>query len=223
MTSANALAAGAGCYDAGRAAALTGVPKSTVYWWARSGVVVPSVSPTAEKLWSYNDLIALRIVSWLRHPKSGGQLPANPMPNVRQALAVLDAQGIDLWHRQHRCSLLVDRKSRIFIRSGEDIQDLYGQPTLLPAETLDLTQPFAMDGAVGPDLIQPGPRLRIVPAKVAGEPHIEGTRLTTQTIAALYYRGYPSGPIADLYQQPVAAVEAAIKLEAQLASQREAA
>lgn len=157
MTSANALAAGAGCYDAGRAAALTGVPRSTVYWWARSGVVVPSVSPTAEKLWSYNDLIALRIVSWLRHPKSGGQLPANPMPNVRQALAVLDAQGIDLWHRQRGCSLLVDRKSRIFIRSNEDIQDLYGQPTLLPAETLDLTQPFAMDGAMGPDLIRPGP------------------------------------------------------------------
>lgn len=223
MTSASAVAAGAGCYDAGRAAALTGVPKSTVYWWARSGVVVPSVSPTAEKLWSYNDLIALRIVSWLRHPKGEGQLPANPMPQVRQALAVLDAQGIDLWHREFGCSLLVDRKSRIFIRSAGEVQDLFGQPTLLPAETLDLTQPFAMDGARGPDLIQPGPQLRIVPAKVAGEPHIEGTRLTTQTIAALHYRGYPSDQIADLYQQPMTAIQAALDLEAQLATHRDAA
>ncbi|MCL2464549.1 MAG: hypothetical protein FWF28_05725, partial [Micrococcales bacterium] len=59
-------AAVSGCYEASRAAALSGVPKSTLYEWARRRVVVPSVSPEREKLWSYADLMALRIVSWLR-------------------------------------------------------------------------------------------------------------------------------------------------------------
>ncbi|MGK2959094.1 MAG: hypothetical protein ACSLFB_12010 [Acidimicrobiales bacterium] len=59
-----------GCYNARRTAALSGVPRSTVYDWALKGVVVPSISPEREKLWSYADLMALRIVSWLRHPKS---------------------------------------------------------------------------------------------------------------------------------------------------------
>lgn len=50
-----------GCYEAARAAALSGVPLTAVYWWARHGVVVPSVSPERTKLWSSSDLIALRV------------------------------------------------------------------------------------------------------------------------------------------------------------------
>ena len=60
--SARVKAAFEGCYDGPRAAALSGVPVSTVYLWARSGIVEPSVSPTRIKLWSYADLMALRIV-----------------------------------------------------------------------------------------------------------------------------------------------------------------
>lgn len=89
-------AASDGCYEAERAAALSGVPKTTIYWWARHSIVMPSVSPTREKLWSYADLMALRIVSWLRHVKPG-DLPASPMPRVRDALALLDQNGLDLW------------------------------------------------------------------------------------------------------------------------------
>jgi phage terminase Nu1 subunit (DNA packaging protein) len=68
-----AKSASDGCYEAARAAALSGVSKTTVYWWARQGIVLLSVSPVREKLWSYSDLMALRVVSWLRHPKGGGQ------------------------------------------------------------------------------------------------------------------------------------------------------
>ncbi|MGI9156816.1 MAG: hypothetical protein ACR2FG_09295 [Marmoricola sp.] len=92
--------ASAGCYDAHRAAALSGVPKSTVYDWARKEVVVPSISPRQEKLWSYADLMALRIVSWLRRPKSessNGRLPASPMSQVREALTQLDRMNLNIW------------------------------------------------------------------------------------------------------------------------------
>lgn len=86
-------AAADGCYDAQRAAALSGVPKTTIYWWANHGIVVPSVSPERVRLWSYADLMALRMGAWLRHdkPSDDGQvLPASPMTKVRRALALLD-------------------------------------------------------------------------------------------------------------------------------------
>jgi DNA-binding transcriptional MerR regulator len=35
-----------GAYTADRAAALSGVPKSTIHWWARNDVLVPGVSAT---------------------------------------------------------------------------------------------------------------------------------------------------------------------------------
>ena len=93
------LAAEEGCYEARRAAALTGVPVSTVYYWAKTGVVVPSISPVREKLWSYADLLCLRIVSWLRRPKDlrEGMVPATAMRQVRETLVFLDRHGLDLW------------------------------------------------------------------------------------------------------------------------------
>src|SRR5262249_22340863 len=92
-------AAEAGCYEAQRAAALVGIPLSTLYYWAKTGVVVPSISPVREKLWSYADLMAVRIVSWLRHPKDSGEavVPGTTMAEVRRALAFLAEAGIDLW------------------------------------------------------------------------------------------------------------------------------
>jgi len=44
-----------GAYSAERAAALAGVPKSTIYYWARKGHLIPSVS-RRPFLWSYTDL-----------------------------------------------------------------------------------------------------------------------------------------------------------------------
>lgn len=46
--------AGDGCYDAARAAALSGIHGTTVYWWARHGIVVASarsqpVSPVGDR------------------------------------------------------------------------------------------------------------------------------------------------------------------------------
>jgi hypothetical protein len=96
LSMATTWAASDGCYDAVRAAALSGVPRTTVYWWASHDVVVPSVSESKEKLWSYADLMALRIVSWLRHAKHG-ELPASPMRQVRTALALLAGRALELW------------------------------------------------------------------------------------------------------------------------------
>lgn len=214
------LAASDGCYEAARASALSGVPQSTVYWWARHGIVVPSVSPTREKLWSYADLMALRIVSWLRHAKPE-ELPASPMSRVRQALALLAAIGLDLWDSGSAapCPLLVDARGFIYVRHGDVVLDGSGQPALLPAEVLELTAPFDA-GLAGPDLVRPRPHLRIVPSKVSGEPHLEHSRITTLTLAALAGRGYSVKRIAVMYDEPEDVVAEALDLEQQLAAGR---
>ncbi|HZO49924.1 MAG TPA: MerR family transcriptional regulator [Gaiellaceae bacterium] len=51
-----------GAYTADRASALSGVPKSTLHYWARIEILVPRISPERIKLWSYPDLMALRTI-----------------------------------------------------------------------------------------------------------------------------------------------------------------
>jgi len=58
-----------GAYPADRAAALSGVPKSTARYWARKEILVPSISDVRIKLWSYSDLMSLRTIAWLRAPR----------------------------------------------------------------------------------------------------------------------------------------------------------
>jgi hypothetical protein len=81
-----------GAYTADRAAALSGVPRSTIHWWARERILVPSVSPSRQRLWSFADLMGLRTIYWLRRGKtteSGVDVPATSMGAVRAALVSL--------------------------------------------------------------------------------------------------------------------------------------
>lgn len=207
----------AGCYEASRAAALSGVPTRTVYDWATKGIVVPSVSPVQEKLWSFADLMSLRIVAWLRKPKGNEdvRLPASPMTQVRTALAELAVMRIDLWseNKPGKASLVVDQRGDVFLRMPWGFIDTKGNPALPHDQHFGLLDPFEFEGHLGPDLIRPRPHLRIVPDRVAGEPHVEYTRLTTQTLAGLAERGYSASQVAKMYEVPEHAVAEAIDLE----------
>ena len=87
-----------GCYEATRASALSGVPASTVYDWARKGIVVPTISSTRTMFWSYADLLALRIVYWLRHPKEESpNVLSSSMNEVKRALRELERLELDIW------------------------------------------------------------------------------------------------------------------------------
>lgn len=218
-------AAISGCYDASRAAALSGVPKSTVYDWARKGVVVPTISPVQEKLWSYADLMSLRIVVWLRRPKTGDQgevLPPSPMGKVRLALDHLAEHGMNLWSEHtdlsHGSPLVVDQRGDIFIRLADGFVNLRGDRALPHKDHFGLTGPFDSYGHRGPDLIRPKKHLRIVPDKVAGEPHVLGTRLTTRTLSSLVTRGFAEPEVAEMYSISQAIVHEAVELERELAA-----
>jgi uncharacterized protein (DUF433 family)/DNA-binding transcriptional MerR regulator len=197
-----------GAYEAPRAAALAGIPVSTVYDWARKGVVMPSISPSREKLWSYGDLLTLRLVRWLRSDKSDARRTA--MAEVREAL---DRFADDLWREcesgVERPTIAVDPSGRVF-HVGH-LERASGQLAL--SDTLDLFAPFDE----GPDLRVPDAHLRIVPGRCAGEPHLLGTRLTTRTVAALAERGYDLDTIAALYpDEDVDALREALRFEERL-------
>jgi uncharacterized protein (DUF433 family) len=197
------------------------VPKSTVYDWARKGVVLPTVSPVQEKLWSYADLMALRIVAWLRRPKAGSEglaLPANPMREVRAALVALASREINLWSADaSHTPLVVDRTGQIFIWHGGEYADLRGNHTLPHEEHFGVLEPFRFeDGRTGPDLLRPRPHLRILPERVAGEPHVQDTRLTSRTLAGMVTRGFSLADVAEMYSIEREFVEEAVDLELSL-------
>lgn len=212
-------------YSADRAAALAGVPRSTVHYWARTKLLVPSVSAEKIKLWSYSDVVALRIIGWLRQTKQtaeGHEVPATRVPALRGALAALRTFELDLWDEQHGAGVLIDRAGKLHLRRDGVISTLVGgsgREQIVKPELLDLMAPFeVMEGQRGPDLRQPRPHLRIIPGKLAGSPHIVNTRIETQALGALAARGMKPDLIAELYPAVErSAIVDALDLEGQLA------
>jgi len=210
-----------GAYIAERAAALSGVPKSTLHWWARHEILVPSVSAERVKLWSYPDLMGLRVIYWLRQRKTiklGMDIPGTSMPAVRQALGTLRDLGAPIWKAGSEPALFVDGAGKIYLKRPEGVRDLDGQLQLGDEALLDLVAPFATrEGTRGPDLVRPRPELRILPGKLGGSPHVVGTRNETCAVAALAKEDFSTDGILSLYPYLTREqIDQAIDLERQL-------
>ncbi|HEY0554733.1 MAG TPA: DUF433 domain-containing protein [Thermoanaerobaculia bacterium] len=188
-----------GAYTAERAAALSGVPKSTAYYWARKGHLLPSVSQKP-LLWSYTDLLALRTIYWLRQPKSAfdRDVPATSMSQVRRALRQLQALDLDLF-AEGQSTLAVTLAGEIVINADAmPLQLVDGQ--YLERKLVNIVGPFeGLEGTKGPDLLWPRPTVQILPGKISGAPHISGSRVPTQSIYALSKRGFTVDQVAKIY------------------------
>ena len=206
-----------GAYSAERAAALAGVPKSTIYYWARKGHLVPSVSQRP-LLWSYTDLLALRTIYWLRQPKIAfdREVPATSMSKVKRALEQLRVLDLGLFE-EGRPRVAVTSQGDVAINVDASPLRLSDGQYLNP-ELVDIIGPFeGLEGGKGPDLLWPRPTVQILPRKISGAPHIAGTRLSTQSIYALRDRGFSLEQLARIY--PFASTDAlqdSIDLEEQL-------
>jgi uncharacterized protein (DUF433 family) len=215
-----------GAYTADRAAALSGVPLSTVRWWANHDILVPSVSRTRVMLWSYADLMQLRVIHWLRQPKVGAderEIPPSTMNAVRRAREKLGQLELELWSEDGGPSVRVDHQGTVWLATDPSLERASdGQRVLGSDETddsiLEVLAPFRTSTARGPDLICPRPQLRIVPGKLGGSPHIRRTRIESQAVAALTVAGLPNAKIYQLYPDiDPPAIDQAIDLEHQLA------
>lgn len=206
-------------YTADRASALSGVPKSTIHYWARHDILVPNISPERIKLWSYPDLMGLRTIHWLRQSKPVGSdysVPATSMPAVRRALKALRQDlDLELWTEERGPSVAVDRAGKVFF-TADGISNVEGQ-RVLDGDMLDLIAPFETEQGRAPDLYAPRPSLRIIPGKLSGSPHIVKTRIETIALAALRQRGLSEAKIAALYPiAPRNAIAEALDLEHEL-------
>jgi uncharacterized protein (DUF433 family) len=184
-----------GAYTTERAAALSGVPKSTAYYWARKGHLLPSVSQKP-LVWSYTDLLALRTIYWLRQPKSAfeREVPATSMSKVRRALRQLKELDLDLFS-----TVGITLAGEIAIDADAlPLQLVDGQ--YLERALVNIVGPFeGLEGTKGPDLLWPRPTVQILPGKISGAPHITGTRVPTQSIDALASRGFSVEQLAKIY------------------------
>lgn len=208
---------GRGVYDASRAAALSGVPQSTLHYWARTDLYRPSISPHPRvRLWSWADLLALRAIDWLRRVKGDAQPQKTSMQRIRQALQELDKQGRPRERLQDL--VLVSQGGELFLKDdGRVMRATPGLQTGWP-EMLDLV--LVAPYRTGPDLLAPRPHLRIIPGKLHGEPHLLGSRITSATIYTLHSSGYGIEQISAMYPEASPrALQQAIDLEQSLVGQ----
>lgn len=206
-------------YEAHRAAALAGVPVSTVYYWARSGIWTPAMPNTRPKLWSYSDLLALRLIDWLRQAKEDFELPHTRMSKIRALLSSVEDLGEGL--QSDTVKVWVEKNGNVVIAIGEAVYRPLGDKHLQPLierGMVSLVAAFERDGGIfAPDLVRPRPTLRIIPGKLSSEPHVDGTRLGTQMIEALRRRGLETEHIVSLYSFLTPRnVDEALSLEEQL-------
>ncbi len=115
-----------------------------------------------------------------------------------RALREIAALKLD-WGEDGVPLVAVDRSGGIVIEYDGRAQRPEGQ-SILDADMLDLLAPFASrEGLRGPDLSVPRPRLRIVPGKLGGSPHVAHTRLESQALGALAEGGLAQEKIYRLY------------------------
>ncbi len=202
-----------GVYDAARAAALSGVPLSTLHYLARHGIYRPSIATGPRtRFWSWGDLLAVRAVAWFHASTGSGELRRTSMQQVRGMLGALEASGIERDELYRVVATIDDRQLTLRLSDAVAVASDDRCQHLLP-DVLPLVQPFG----TGPDLYRPRPLLRIIPGRLHGEPHLIGTRIASAVVYEFFRMGYPLADIQELYPDgdPVA-LQQAIEFEQSL-------
>ena len=210
---ARALRLPRGYYIARRASQLSGVPKSTIYLWARSRILVPDWQSLRPIGWSYRDLLYLRLLAWLRKNGMGLSGASQRVDLIRD---VLSTDQIDPTVRTDGENAFLANET--FDRlSGQQAFD--GVITLL--DMFDVAQPIAGVSRAamwGPGLVYPSDHTHISPWVLAGEPCVRHSRIPTSALFALRQeRQLTKEKIGLLYPHiRTDAIEDAIALERRL-------
>ncbi len=112
-------------FSAGRAAKLSGVPYRTLDYWARSRFIAPSVAPAAgkgtQRLYSFRDLVALRVARELRAAGISLQSLRKGVRHLRKR-----RKGASFAN-----TFLVSDGKDVFERRGDDLISTLRQPDQL--------------------------------------------------------------------------------------------
>ena len=211
----DALRSRRGRYVIERASQLSGIPRSTIYDWRRSYVLVPDFRVATPISWSYRDLVYLRLLAWLRQQHMPRPEAASLVSSIRNRIAAGD-------------SFERIRSDGRIILTDESYVNEFGGENVFPFDEIvglmnqfDLSDPIEELGEAslwGPSLVKPSTLTYISPWVMAGEPCLDNTRIPTASIFALATdRGLQASQISALYPGICnAAVEDAIQLERRL-------
>lgn len=213
-----------GRYAIDRASQLSGVPKSTIYDWRRNAILVPDYVSANPVLWSYRDLVLLRLLAWLRQGGMPRPVAATKTQLVREQLTA----GLDI-RRVHAT------RSDVVLQGPDDEAVVDDRENLLPftdfyelLSTFDLHEPIdelrssSRPTVWAPHLVTPSEHSMISPFVLAGDPCIAHSRIPTAAIYALRSeRALPVDAVVELYPGlSAASVEDATELEGRLRGAR---
>jgi uncharacterized protein (DUF433 family) len=184
-----------GCYEAARAAALAGLPPALVTRWARRRVVVPSAARERERLWSWADLVALRL-AWTR--VAAGADPGGAAEEVAAALDGFDLESAAGDDRKARGGLVAVRR----LLADTDGRLLAIEPAAAPPGAVDLLGAFAPIAVPAVGASQPAP----APAPTPTPPPRPGPgRTPAQRLAEVTRPASPGKRRLDPAPRPAAA------------------
>lgn len=178
-----------GYFTAAETSRIARIPLSTLNFWARTGVIVPSQRTARPRLYSFQDLRDLRVAHELR----GQGARRGEIKAVLEFLRSLPGSSSQrLAHAQ-----LQVVGARVSYRNPElDIDPV--EPSTGGQRVLAV--PMAeLDGEVRDGDLRPAERIAISPDVRGGTPVVAGTRVPAQLVAELVDDGVPRGEILDMY------------------------
>ncbi len=193
----HALQSRRGRYVIDRASQLSGIPRSTVYEWRRSEILIPDFTVATPISWSYRDLVYLRLLAWLRQQHMPRRQAAALVSSIRNRVA--DGDSFERIRSDGR--IILTDESYVNEFGGEnvfpfdDIVELMDQFDLL-----DPIEELGTKNLWGPNLVKPSNLTYISPWVMAGEPCLDNTRISTASVFALATdRGLQPNQISALY------------------------
>lgn len=178
-----------GFYTAAEAARISKVPRSTVDYWARTELIVPSQRAERPRLYSFEDLRDLVVAKKLRDQGAG-------VRDQRAALEyVREEHDID---RLAKANFAVYEGQLVHLPPGED------QPVAPHRKgqyLIRMQEVFHVLGVEDAQLkrLHPAARISIDPEVRGGTPVITGTRIPVALVAELVAEDVPRDEILALY------------------------
>lgn len=181
-------------------AALTGASIRQLSYWrhARKGtepLLVPELAASGGRvLYSYRDVVALRMFVYLRE--------ATSLQRIRRAVSWLQETHPDTHLSTHRLKAHPRGRTIVWISPAGDFFDVVEHPGQQGIRVVmaDVFGQFSIpDGRRVPNLANPAPGVQVDPQIRGGYPVIAGTRVPYDVVAGLKADGLDAADIAGLY------------------------
>jgi uncharacterized protein (DUF433 family)/DNA-binding transcriptional MerR regulator len=186
-------------YSTALASVLSGATVRQLQHWRRNGPSGPLLAPEHGSrprcIYSYQDVVALRMVVGLRRERS--------LQGIRRAVHHLAAHHPETHLSAHR--LRADEgasRSIVWITEDGDYVDVLERPGqgLIRVDMGEVLGAFRTeDGRDVPELSRPAPGLEILRGRCSSYPTVEGTRITFDSVASLIADGMANDDIRWLY------------------------